>query len=54
MMGIAQVVVLRVPPDKFREGNRIIENRRLGGYHTVFYQAYDYKPVWDAMPGHHP
>jgi hypothetical protein len=54
MMGIGQVVTLRVPPDKLREVNRIIETGAWGGYHTEFYPTYDYKPVWDAMPGHHP
>jgi hypothetical protein len=54
MMGIAQVVTLRVPPDKLREVNRVIESSAWGGYRTEFYPTYDYKPVWDAMPGHHP
>jgi hypothetical protein len=54
MMGIGQVVTLRVPPDKLREVNRVIESSAWGGYHTEFYPTYDYKPVWDAMPGHHP
>jgi hypothetical protein len=54
MMGIGQVVTLRVPPDKLREVNRIIESSAWGGYRTEFYPTYDYKPVWDAMPGHHP
>jgi hypothetical protein len=51
MMGIGQVVTLRVPPDKLREVNCIIETSAWGGYHTEFYPTYDYKPVWDAMPG---
>jgi hypothetical protein len=54
MMGIGQVVTLRVPPDKLREVNRVIETIAWGGYHTEFYPTYDYKPVWEAMPGHHP
>jgi hypothetical protein len=53
MMGIGQVVTLRVPPDKLREVNRVIEQSAWGGYHTEFYPTYDYKPVWEAMPGHH-
>ncbi|HVH80069.1 MAG TPA: hypothetical protein VM782_11805 [Stellaceae bacterium] len=53
MMGIGQVVTLRVPPDKLREVNRVIEESAWGGYHTEFYPTYDYKPVWEAMPGHH-
>jgi len=54
MMGIGQVVTLRVPPDKLREVNRVIEESAWGGYRTEFYPTYDFKSVWDAMPGHHP
>jgi hypothetical protein len=54
MMGVGQVVTLRVPPDKLREVNRVIEQSAWGGYRTEFYPTYDYKPVWEAMPGHHP
>jgi hypothetical protein len=54
MMGIGQVVTLRVPPDKLREVNRVIETSAWGGYRTEFYPTYDYKSVWEAMPGHHP
>ncbi len=53
MMGIGQVVTLRVPPDKLREVNRVIEESAWGGYRTEFYPTYDYKPGWEAMPGHH-
>jgi hypothetical protein len=54
MMGIGQVVTLRVPPDKLRDVNRVIEQSAWGGYRTEFYPTYDYKSVWEAMPGHHP
>src|SRR5580692_4756922 len=54
MMGIGQVVTLRVPADKLRDVNRVIEESAWGGYRTEFYPTYDYKPVWEAMPGHHP
>lgn len=46
MMGIGQVVTLRVPPDRLREVNRTIETGAWGGYRTEFYPTYDYKPVW--------
>jgi hypothetical protein len=46
MMGVGQVVTLRVPADKLREVNRIIEESAWGGYRTEFYPTYDYKPVW--------
>jgi len=54
MMGIGQVVTLRVPPDKLREVNRVIEESAWGGYRTEFYPTYDFKSVWEAMPGHRP
>lgn len=48
MMGIGQVVTLRVPPSRLREVNRTIETGAWGGYHTEFYPTYDYKPVWQS------
>ena len=54
MMGIGQVVILRVPGEKLRETNRVIEQTAWGGYRTEFYPTYDYKPVWDAIPHHRP
>jgi hypothetical protein len=50
MMGIGQVVTLRVPAEKLRETNCIVEQSAWGGYRTEFYATYDYKPVWDAIP----
>jgi hypothetical protein len=52
MMGIGQVVILRVPADKLRETNRVIEQTAWGGYRTEFYPTDDFKPVWDAIPHH--
>lgn len=54
MMGIGQVVILRVPADKLRETNRVVEQTAWGGYRTEFYPTYDYKPVWDAIPHRRP
>jgi len=48
MMGIGQVVTLRVPPARLREVNRTIETGAWGGYRTEFYPTYDYKPVWQS------
>jgi hypothetical protein len=45
MMGIGQVVTLRVPPSRLREVNRAIEQTAWGAYRTEFYPTYDYKPV---------
>ena len=52
MMGVGQVVTLRVPADKLRETNRVVEGSAWGGYRTEFYPTYDFKPVWDAIPHH--
>jgi hypothetical protein len=41
LMGKGQVVTLRVPPEKVREVNRIIEERAWGPYRTEFYLTYD-------------
>jgi hypothetical protein len=52
MMGIGQVVTLRVPPERLREVNRVIEEKGWGAYRTEFYPTYDYLPVWkEAHPG---
>lgn len=45
MMGIGQVVTLRVPADKLREVNRVVEDTAWGGYRTEFYPTYDYKAL---------
>ena len=34
MMGVGQVVTLRVPDDKLREVNRVVESSAWGGYKT--------------------
>jgi len=54
MMGIGQVVILRVPAEKLRDTNRVIEQTAWRGYRTEFYPTYDFKPVWDATPHHRP
>ena len=45
MMGIGQVVTVRVPPDKLRDVNLAIEHRAWGAFRTEFYPTYDYKPI---------
>lgn len=45
MMGVGQVVTLRVPPDRLREVNRAIEDTAWGGFRTEFYPTYDYKAI---------
>jgi hypothetical protein len=45
MMGIGQVVTLRLPASRLREVNRIFETMAWGAYRTEFYATYDYKAV---------
>ncbi len=45
VMGIGQVVTLRLPASRLREVNRIFETTAWGAYHTEFYATYDYKAV---------
>jgi len=48
MMGIGQVVTLRVPADKLREVNLVCEQRAWGAYRTEFYPTYDYRAIHEA------
>lgn len=43
MMGIGQVVTLRVPAERLREVNRAIEETAWGAFRTEFYPTYDLK-----------
>lgn len=45
MMGIGQVVTLRLLASRLREVNRVLENTAWGAYRTEFYPTYDYKAV---------
>lgn len=49
MMGIGQVITLRLPASRLREVNRIIEDTAWGSYRTEFYPTYDYKAVGMAQ-----
>jgi hypothetical protein len=49
MMGIGQVVTLRLPASRLREVNRIFEDTAWGSYRTEFYPTYDYKAVGIAQ-----
>ncbi|OUJ71844.1 hypothetical protein [Hymenobacter crusticola] len=46
MMGIGQVVTLKVAPKDVRTLNLAIENGAWGAFNTEFYSTYDYKPIW--------
>jgi hypothetical protein len=41
MMGIGQVIVMRVPPERLRQLNRVIEQAAWGAFQTEFYVTYD-------------
>ena len=49
MMGIGQVVTLRLPAGRLREVNLAIEQSAWGGFRTEFYPTYDFRPVWDGI-----
>jgi hypothetical protein len=49
MMGIGQVVTVRVPPARLREVNMAIENNAWGAFKTEFYPTYDFMPVWQSF-----
>ncbi|WFU25177.1 hypothetical protein QA649_02710 [Bradyrhizobium sp. CB1717] len=49
IMGIGQVVTLRLPASRLREVNRVIEDTAWGPYRTEFYPTYDYKAVGMAQ-----
>src|ERR1700740_2372813 len=50
MMGIGQVITLRVPAERLREVNVALEKTAWGGYRTEFYPTYDYKAIGEAEP----
>jgi hypothetical protein len=45
VMGIGQVITLRLPASRLREVNRVLEDTAWGSYRTEFYPTYDYKAV---------
>jgi hypothetical protein len=45
MMGIGQVVTLRLAASRLREVNRVLEDTAWGAYRTEFYPTYDFKSV---------
>lgn len=46
MMGIGQVVTLRLPPSKLRDVNLAIEKSAWGAFNTEFYPTYDFTEIW--------
>ena len=49
MMGIGQVVTLRITPKDLRTLNLSIEKGAWGAFSTEFYPTYDYIPVYKEM-----
>lgn len=49
MMGIGQVVTVKIPAVKLRDLNLSIENGAWGAFDTEFYPTYDYMPLWQAQ-----
>jgi hypothetical protein len=45
MMGIGQVIILRVPPSRLREVNLAVEKRAWGAFRSEFYPTYDYRAI---------
>lgn len=45
VMGIGQIITLRLPATRLREINRVLEDTAWGAYRTEFYPTYDYKAV---------
>jgi hypothetical protein len=45
VMGVGQIVILRLPANRIREVNRVLEDTAWGPYRTEFYPTYDYKSV---------
>jgi hypothetical protein len=45
VMGIGQIIVLRLPATRVREINRVLEDTAWGPYRTEFFLSYDYKAV---------
>lgn len=48
VMGIGQVITLRVPPSKLREVNVALEKMAWGSFRTEFYPSYDFLPIYKS------
>jgi len=47
MMGIGQVVTLKLPAHRLREVNLSVERTAWGAFSTEFYATYDLRPSWE-------
>lgn len=49
MMGVGQVVTVKIPASELRTLNLSIEKGAWGAFDTEFYPTYDYMPIWKSM-----
>jgi hypothetical protein len=49
MMGIGQVVTLKVPASRLRGVNLAIERSAWGAFSTEIYATYDIVPAWKSF-----
>ncbi len=49
MMGVGQVVTLKVPAHRLRDVNLAIEQCAWGAFSTEFHPTYDFRPVWEGI-----
>lgn len=49
VMGIGQIITLKLEPKYLRELNLVFESGAWGGFKTEFYPTYDFLPVYPAM-----
>ncbi|WP_326983899.1 hypothetical protein VUJ46_04995 [Chryseobacterium sp. MYb264] len=49
MMGIGQVVTVKIPASELRTFNLSIEKSAWKAFNTEFYPTYDYKPIWEDL-----
>jgi hypothetical protein len=54
MMGIGQVVTLKLPPHRLRELNLVIERTAWGAFQTEFYATYDRLQDWQKRQAQRP
>ena len=49
LMGIGQVVTLKLPTGKLREVNLAVEQNGWGAFETEFYPTYDFAPIREGL-----
>jgi|GEM_PF-533436 len=49
VMGIGQIITLRLTANYIREVNQVFESGAWGGFTTEFYPTYDFLPIYPRM-----